>query len=177
MGSGDDGETIVVYAGEESCCQVVDLLPGRTYLFQVRAADSQGVKGAWSSCLDLVSGPGCPGEVQPPSMIATSSSTILVTWENPVNNGATITGYKLMMGFLEELDNEDDDEEEEEEEEDIEAEINEEQGEAVEDGKEGEREEILKEEECKEEEQVGESDEERRLSAESAEALRIAREE
>ena len=55
----------------------------------------QGVKSQWSTCLDLVSGPGCPDEVQPPSMIATSSSTILVTWENPVNNGATITVSRL----------------------------------------------------------------------------------
>merc|ERR1712142_269125 len=113
--AGDDNVTKIVYEGVESTCDIQDLLPGRTYLFQVRATNSQGLKVPWSNCLDLVSAPGCPGEVQPPSMIATSSSTILVTWENPVNNGATITEYKLMMGYLEEEEDEEEDEDEDEE--------------------------------------------------------------
>ena len=30
----------------------------------------QGVKSQWSTCLDLVSGPGCPDKIQAPSMMA-----------------------------------------------------------------------------------------------------------
>lgn len=123
--SGDDAVSRIVYEGAETNCQLADFLPGRTYLFQVRAVDSQGGQGPWSSCLDLVSGPGRPDQVKTPTMIATSSSTVLVSWENPVNNGATITEYILMMGFIEEEEDEDDeddleDEEEEDEEEDVE---------------------------------------------------------
>ena len=47
---GDDNVTQIVYEGEETTCQVRDLLPGRTYLFQVRATNAQvGVRFSFFS--------------------------------------------------------------------------------------------------------------------------------
>ena len=54
-----DNKTRAVYRGRETECVVASLLPGRPYLFQVRAFNRVG-PGPWSDSLEVVSGAGAP---------------------------------------------------------------------------------------------------------------------
>ena len=54
-----DNKTKAVYRGRETECVVASLLPGRPYLFQVRAFNRVG-PGPWSDSLEVVSGAGSP---------------------------------------------------------------------------------------------------------------------
>ena len=54
-----DNKTKAVYRGRETECVVASLLPGRPYLFQVRAFNRVG-PGPWSDSLEVVSGAGAP---------------------------------------------------------------------------------------------------------------------
>ena len=51
--------------------------------------------GGWSESLEVVSGAGVPDPPKMPLLSAKSPHVAQVTWEEPVNNGATITEYRL----------------------------------------------------------------------------------
>lgn len=89
-----DNVTQQVYKGPETSCIVNGLLPGRPYLFQVRAYNRVGA-GPFSDPLEVVSGAGPPDA--PRNLAATCDCpfSCLVSWEEPVNNGAAITSYQL----------------------------------------------------------------------------------
>ncbi len=51
--------------------------------------------GGWSDSLEVVSGAGVPDPPKMPLLHCKSPHVAHVTWEQPVNNGATITEYRL----------------------------------------------------------------------------------
>ena len=51
--------------------------------------------GAWSDPLEVVSGAGVPDPPKQPQCVPRSAHSVVITWEGPVNNGATITDYRL----------------------------------------------------------------------------------
>lgn len=52
-----DNQTQEAYRGKETYCFVNRLLPGRSYVFQIRAYNRIGA-GPWSEPLELISGAG-----------------------------------------------------------------------------------------------------------------------
>lgn len=91
-----DNQTRAVYRGQDTECVVASLLPGRPYLFQVRAHNRAGA-GPWSESLEVVSGAGSPDQPKEPKVVCRSGSLALITWEPPINNGALIQEYQLQM--------------------------------------------------------------------------------
>ncbi|CAG5117976.1 unnamed protein product, partial [Candidula unifasciata] len=89
-----DNSSREVYKGHDRDCIVAGLLPGRPYLFQVRAFNRVGA-GPWSEPLEVVSGAGVPDEPRMPHVTSRSAHSALVTWEEPLNNGASISEYRL----------------------------------------------------------------------------------
>ncbi len=89
-----DNTTREVYRGHDLDCTVAGLSPGRPYLFQVRACNKMGVS-PWSDSLEVVSGAGVPDPPKLPVVHCKSPHSIVMNWDEPVNNGATITEYKL----------------------------------------------------------------------------------
>ncbi|KAK3095390.1 hypothetical protein FSP39_014126 [Pinctada imbricata] len=89
-----DNTSREVYKGHDLDCIVAGLSPGRPYLFQVRAFNRVG-GGPWSDPLEVVSGAGVPDPPKSPVVTCRSPQSAIVCWEAPVNNGATITDYKL----------------------------------------------------------------------------------
>ncbi|XP_059082249.1 fibronectin type-III domain-containing protein 3A-like isoform X2 [Tigriopus californicus] len=94
-----DNQTRAVYRGQETECVVASLLPGRPYLFQVRAHNRAGA-GPWSESLEVVSGAGSPDQPKEPKVVCRSGSLALITWEPPINNGALIQEYQLQMVLI-----------------------------------------------------------------------------
>jgi len=92
-----DNSTRGVYRGRHTECVVASLLPGRPYLFQVRAYNRMGC-GPWSQPLDTISGAEPPDIPHPPKVVTKSGTCVSITWDQPINNGAIITGYLLQMG-------------------------------------------------------------------------------
>ena len=110
-----DNTTRSVYRGRDTECVVASLMPGRPYLFQVRAQNRAG-PGAWSSPLEVISGAGPPDRPKEPRAAAKSGSTATVAWEQPINNGAIISSYRLelaQVSITQELVDSDSEEEEE----------------------------------------------------------------
>ncbi|XP_053404660.1 fibronectin type-III domain-containing protein 3A-like isoform X3 [Mercenaria mercenaria] len=89
-----DNTSREVYKGRDLDCIVAGLSPGRPYLFQVRAFNRAG-GGPWSEPLEVVSGAGVPDPPKMPLCMCRSAHSALMQWEGPVNNGATITDYRL----------------------------------------------------------------------------------
>ncbi|XP_064639547.1 fibronectin type-III domain-containing protein 3A-like isoform X2 [Lineus longissimus] len=89
-----DNTSREVYKGRDLDCVVAGLSPGRPYLFHVRAFNKAGA-GTWSDALEVVSGAGVPDPPKAPVAHCRSSHCAIINWEEPVNNGATITDYKL----------------------------------------------------------------------------------
>ncbi|XP_059174236.1 fibronectin type-III domain-containing protein 3A-like isoform X2 [Physella acuta] len=89
-----DNTTREVYKGHDRDCIVAGLLPGRPYLFQVRAFNRAGA-GPWSEPLEVISGAGVPEAPRPPQVLCRSAHNALVSWEEPFNNGANISEYRL----------------------------------------------------------------------------------
>jgi hypothetical protein len=113
-----DNMTRRVYRGRDTECVIASLLPGRPYLFQVRAHNRAGA-GPWSQPLEAVSGAGPPDKPKEPKVVCRSGSLASVTWEEPINNGALISQYRLEMAsvataLVEDLEQEEEEEEEEE---------------------------------------------------------------
>lgn len=94
-----DNITRSVYRGRDTECVVASLLPGRPYLFQVRAQNRAG-PGPWSVPLEVISGAGPPDRPKEPKAFAKSGTCATVSWDQPINNGAIITGYRLEMASV-----------------------------------------------------------------------------
>ena len=68
----------------------------------MRASNRAG-QGAWSPPLDVISGAGPPDKPKEPRAQANKGGTSAqVSWEQPINNGAIITGYRLVKKNMEE---------------------------------------------------------------------------
>lgn len=89
-----DNTSREVYKGRDLDCIVAGLSPGRPYLFQVRAINRVG-GGPWSEPLEVVSGAGVPDPPKAPMVVCRSPHSAMVNWEPPVNNGATVTEYRV----------------------------------------------------------------------------------
>jgi hypothetical protein len=71
-GGGEEGES--VYRGVDMQTVIGNLLPGREYLVQVRAANRVGW-GEWSSECEFMSGAGCPDAPHMPVVTYKTSSS------------------------------------------------------------------------------------------------------
>ncbi|XP_052782735.1 fibronectin type-III domain-containing protein 3A-like isoform X3 [Mya arenaria] len=98
-----DNTSREVYKGRDLDCIIAGLSPGRPYLFQVRAFNRAG-GGPWSEPLEVVSGAGVPDPPKMPLCQCRSPHSALISWEGPVNNGATITDYRLEWQLKPETD-------------------------------------------------------------------------
>ena len=94
-----NNETRAVYKGSETECMVASLMPGRPYLFQVRALNRAGA-GPWSDSLEVISGAGCPDTPKAPTVTLKRPNTASLAWEEPLNNGAHIHEYTLEMALV-----------------------------------------------------------------------------
>ena len=94
-----DNKTRAVYRGRETDCVVASLLPGRPYLFQVRAFNRVG-PGPWSESLEVVSGAGAPDCPEAPGIQCRSPTTALLEWNEPSFNGAVVTEYRLQLAVV-----------------------------------------------------------------------------
>ncbi|KAK7863661.1 hypothetical protein R5R35_006188 [Gryllus longicercus] len=91
----------VVFKGNSVECAVTDLSPGQVYVFQVRAFNRAGA-GPWSEKSEIVSGAAPPNTPEAPVAQCRSAHSVLVQWEEPPNNGAIVTDYRLEMSSSEE---------------------------------------------------------------------------
>ncbi|XP_060065817.1 fibronectin type-III domain-containing protein 3A-like [Ylistrum balloti] len=98
-----DNTSREVFKGRDLDCIVAGLSPGRPYLFQVRAFNMVG-GGPWSEPLEVVSGAGVPDPPKTPLVNCRSPHSAMVLWDSPVNNGATITDYRLEWQHKSDLD-------------------------------------------------------------------------
>ena len=53
--------------------------------------------GPWSSPLEVISGAGPPDKPRDPKAVCKSGTAVNISWDQPINNGAIITGYKLEL--------------------------------------------------------------------------------
>uniref|UniRef100_A0A6A7G3P9 Fibronectin type-III domain-containing protein 3A-like isoform X1 n=1 Tax=Hirondellea gigas TaxID=1518452 RepID=A0A6A7G3P9_9CRUS len=86
----------MVYTGRNNECTVASLLPGRAYIFLVRAVNRVG-PGQWSEPLESVSGAGPPDAPKCPQLSCRSPQTVTASWEAPINNGAKIDSYTIAV--------------------------------------------------------------------------------
>ena len=89
-----DNDRRQVYCGRDTQCTVASLLPGRPYIFLLRAVNRKG-PGVWSEPFEVVSGAGPPDIPHPPHVACKSPHIVLVSWDEPINNGAGIDTYSV----------------------------------------------------------------------------------
>ncbi len=95
----NDNRTKMVYGGERTECLVASLLPGRVYLFQVRAYNKMGA-GPFSDSLEIVSGAGAPDQPKAPKAVCRGPTVATIEWEAPIANGALVSAYQLQMAIV-----------------------------------------------------------------------------
>ena len=50
--------------------------------------------GPWSEILEVISGAGVPDPPKAPAIACKTPHSAMIAWEEPVNNGASITDYR-----------------------------------------------------------------------------------
>ncbi|XP_035704090.1 fibronectin type-III domain-containing protein 3A isoform X3 [Folsomia candida] len=91
-----DNQTQEAYRGKDCECIVNRLLPGRAYLFQIRAFNRIGA-GDWSDPLEIISGAGSPDAPSAPKVVTKTSHIVLISWTEPLNNGSAVMEYRVQM--------------------------------------------------------------------------------
>ncbi|CAG7731816.1 unnamed protein product [Allacma fusca] len=94
-----DNLTQEAYRGKETDCFVNRLLPGRAYLFQIRAFNRIGA-GPWSDPLEVVSGAGAPDVPAPVQVHTKTAHMVILSWAEPLNNGSAVTEYRVQMATV-----------------------------------------------------------------------------
>lgn len=96
-------QRVVAYRGKESYCVVKDLLPGESYMTQVRAVNRIGA-GEWSEEFSFRAGSAPPTKPVSPEVLVKSATNLLVQWKEPQCNGSPILDYKLESSVKQEED-------------------------------------------------------------------------
>ena len=84
----------LVYRGKDAYCVVKDLLPGESYVTQVRALNRIGA-GSWSEEFTFKAGSAPPCKPLAAEVTIKSPTQLCIQWQEPQCNGAPITDYKL----------------------------------------------------------------------------------
>lgn len=87
-------ERRLVFKGKDTVCVVKSLLPGEHYKVQLRALNRIGA-GAWSDEYTFRAGAASPNVPDIPSITIRSPTHLTISWNEPHNNGAEITEYRL----------------------------------------------------------------------------------
>lgn len=90
----DDSHARTAYRGPDLDCTVAGLLPGRTYLFRVRALNSVGA-GPWSEPLQAQSGAGAPDVPANLAVQVRGPTCAGVSWDDAVCHGVPVSEYQL----------------------------------------------------------------------------------
>lgn len=65
------------------------------FCLQVRAVNEAG-EGEWSESVDVLAGAGAPEAPRAPVCVGSTAHTISLCWQEPCNNGAKISDYRLL---------------------------------------------------------------------------------
>ena len=90
----DNENENIIWKGNDLNCALNSLLPGRNYRVKLRALNKIG-SSDWSDFTEFTSGSGVPDSPALPIVIIKSSNCVIINWNEPLNNGASITDYKL----------------------------------------------------------------------------------
>lgn len=91
---GVPSERRAIFKGKDTLCVVKSLLPGEHYKVQLRALNRIGA-GPWSDEYTFRAGAASPNVPDIPSIPVRSPTHLTVSWNEPHNNGAEITEYRL----------------------------------------------------------------------------------
>lgn len=94
----------LAYKGKDTECNVMDLLPGQTYSFILRAMNRVGY-GPWSDELVITSGAAAPDTPTAPEVQPKSPFLVYVQWKEPESNGAPVSEYRLEIGSTDQDEN------------------------------------------------------------------------
>ncbi|KAI4886925.1 hypothetical protein NFI96_030443 [Prochilodus magdalenae] len=89
-----------VFCGSDVCCTVSQLLPGKTYLFWVKAFNPAGW-GPLSEMCQASTAPGPPEQCSAPELTLKTSTSVLATWQTPLCNGAEVCEFRMEWGLEE----------------------------------------------------------------------------
>ncbi|KAG9271910.1 fibronectin type-III domain-containing protein 3A-like isoform X1 [Astyanax mexicanus] len=100
MAQSEEEDQQEVFCGSDSRCTVNQLLPGRTYLFWVKAFNTAGW-GPLSEKCQASTAAGPPEQCRAPELTLKTSSSVLASWQVPVCNGAEVCEFRMEWGLEE----------------------------------------------------------------------------
>ncbi|XP_072519123.1 fibronectin type-III domain-containing protein 3A-like isoform X2 [Salminus brasiliensis] len=100
MAQSEEEDQQQVFCGSDVCCTVNQLLPGRTYLFWVKAFSAAGW-GSLSEMCQASTAPGPPEQCCAPELTLKTSTSVLATWQTPMCNGAEVCEFRMEWGLEE----------------------------------------------------------------------------